>query len=146
MHERLLRLVLRLNAANSAVCGLLLIVFADSFAETLGTGYPGWVRLVGVALLAFAGLLLWIAAGDRDRLRSQTPAVIAGDAGWVVASIVTLLLGWFSGVGIALVIGMALVVDTFALLQWRAWRAVARGSGDARSDASAVGAAEPARR
>lgn len=125
MTDRHLRFVLRLNAVNSVVCGLLLVCFPEPFADLLGSGHPGWVRLVGVGLLAFAAVLTWIAAGDRDRLRVQTPAVIAGDLGWVVVSVVALGLGWFSGAGVALVIAMALVVDTFALLQWRGWRVVA---------------------
>ncbi len=117
-----LRLLLRLNAVNSFVCGLVLLVGAEWFADWLGTGHPGWIRVVGAGLLPFAALLVWTAAGDVDRLRSETPMIVAGDLGWVIASVIALTLGWFSGAGVALVIAMALVVDAFALLQWRDWR------------------------
>ncbi len=122
MTSERLRLLLRLNALNSFVCGLVLLVGAERFADWLGTGHPGWIRVVGAGLLPFAALLVWTAAGDVERLRSETPMIVAGDVGWVIASVITLALGWFSGAGVALVIAMALVVDAFALLQWRDWR------------------------
>ena len=55
-------------------------------------------------------------------LRRITPQIVAGDVGWVVASVVTVLLGWYSGSGVVAVLAMAAVVDVFALLQWTAWR------------------------
>lgn len=128
MNADRLRVVLRLNAVNSAVCGLALLVGAEGFADWLGSGHPGWIRLVGAGLLPFAALLVWTAAGDVDRLRSETPAIVAGDLGWVIASVVALVLGWFSGAGVALVVAMALIVDTFAVLQWHSWRRLGSAS------------------
>ena len=41
---------------------------------------------------------------------------------WVVASAATVLLGWYSGVGVVAVLAMAAIVDVFAVRQWNAWR------------------------
>lgn len=90
--------------------------------DVLGTGHPGWVRVVGLALLPFAALVVWLSTTHPERLRLVTPGVIAGDAAWVVASIATIALGWYSGGGIALVVAMAVMVDVWAFLQWSAWR------------------------
>ena len=124
MNDNTLRLVLRLNAANSAICGAALIVFGGPLADVLGVDRPGWVRLVGAGLLPFAAALVWVAAGDAERLRRFVPGIVVGDIGWVLASVVTLVAGWYSGVGIALVIAMAVLVDGFAMLQWRGVRAI----------------------
>lgn len=94
--------------------------------ELLGTGHSGWVRLVGLALLPFAALVVWLSTADNEMLRRMTPAIIVGDVGWVVASIATVLLGWYSGSGIAAVLAMALLVDVFALLQFNAVRHLRR--------------------
>jgi hypothetical protein len=117
-----LRTVLRLNAMNSLVSGTAIAVFAGPIDDLLDTGHPGWIRLVGLGLLPFAAFCWWLAAGDSERLVKETPLVIGGDIGWVVGSIVTVLLGWYSGGGIVAVLAMAAVVGVFALLQFRAWR------------------------
>ncbi len=121
-NDRLLRTTLRVNAANAAICGALLAAFADRFGDWLGTGHPGWIRAVGLGLVGFAGFVSWISFGSVGRLRRETPGVIVGDAVWVAASVVTLVLGWFEGVGIPLVIAMAVAVDLFATLQFVGWR------------------------
>lgn len=120
--EPKLRRVLRLNAANSAVSGAAMAIAAGPIDDVLDTGHPGWIRLVGLALLPFAALCWWVAAGPVERLRKETPSIVAGDVGWVVASIVTVLLGWYSGGGIVAVLAMAAVVDAFAIMQFTAWR------------------------
>ncbi len=120
--SRMLRMALRVNAGNSALCGIALLAGATTFADWLGTGHPGWIRLVGLGLLPFAAWVAWISIGDAARLRRETPAVIGGDIAWVVASVVTLVLGWYDGAGIALVIAMAVVVEAFATAQFIGWR------------------------
>lgn len=120
--EAKLRRVLRLNAVNCIVSGTTMAVAAGPIDKLLDTGHPGWIRLVGLGLLPFAALCWWAAAGPVERLRSETPLIIAGDIAWVVASIVTVLLGWYSGGGIVAVLAMAAVVDVFAVLQFVGWR------------------------
>lgn len=90
--------------------------------ELLGTGQPQWLRLVGFALLPFAAVVIWLSTTDASRLQQITPLIIAGDVGWVVASIATVLLGWYSGSGVILVLAMALLVDVFAVLQFNGVR------------------------
>lgn len=119
-----LRRILRVNAANCVVSGTALAVAGAQIDELLGTGHPGWVRLVGIGLFAFAALCWWTAAGSLDRLRAVTPLIVAGDIAWVVASAATSLLGWFSDGGVVVVLAMAVVVDTFAVLQGVAWRRI----------------------
>lgn len=114
--------MLRLNATSSAVSGLALAAVPGAFADVLDVGRPGWVPIVGLALLPFAAGVGWLSSRGVHRLRSFTPAIVAGDAGWVVASAITVTLGWYSGVGIALVVAMAAVVGAFGLLQWTAWK------------------------
>ncbi len=120
--ESKLRRVLRLNAANCVVSGTALAVAAGPIDDLLDTGRPGWIRLVGLALLPFAALCWWTAVGPLQRLRRVTPFIVAGDVDWVIASVVTVLLGWYSGGGAVAVLTMAVVVDTFAVLQFAAWR------------------------
>lgn len=120
--ERKLRIVLRLNAANSFVFGALLAARPARVDELLDTGYPGWVRLVGLGLLPFAAVCAWLSTASLPTLRRITPQIVAGDVAWVVASVVTVLAGWYSGGGIIAVLAMAAIVDVFALLQWNAWR------------------------
>ena len=47
---------------------------------------------------------------------------MAGDASWVVASVGTVTLGWYSGGGAVAVLAMAVVVAAFAVLQFFALR------------------------
>ena len=124
--ERRLRIVLRLNAANCVVFGALLVARPARVDELLDTGHPGWVRLVGLGLLPFAALCAWLSTASLPTLRRITPHVVAGDVAWVVASVVTVLAGWYSGGGIIAVLAMAAIVDVFALLQWTAWRRLRR--------------------
>lgn len=120
--ERKLRIVLRVNAASSAVSGSALAIAPAAFADVLDVGRPGWVRIVGLALIPFAAVVAWLSFHGVDRLRSFTPAIVAGDAAWVLASGMTLALGWYSDVGVALIVAMAVIVGTFGVLQWTAWK------------------------
>jgi hypothetical protein len=120
--ERKLRLVLRANALNSIVFGAALAAVPNRIDELLDTGHPGWIRLVGLGLLPFGALCARLSTASLTTLRRITPQIVVGDIGWVVASIVTVLLDWYSGTGTMVVLAMAAIVDLFALLQWTAWR------------------------
>jgi hypothetical protein len=120
--EPKLRSVLRLNALNSFVFGGLLAAIPERIDELLGTGHPGLVRLVGLGLLPFAALCAWLSTRSREMLRRVTPLIVTGDVAWVIASVVTIMLGWYSGGGAVAVLAMAAIVEVFALLQWTTWR------------------------
>jgi len=117
-----LRRVLLLNGLNSLVFGVVLAAAPEAVDRILDTGHPGWVRLVGLGLLPFAGAWAWLSKQPLGTLRKYTPVTVAGDMGWVVASVVTVLLGWYSTSGLIVVLAVAALVDLFAVLQWTAWR------------------------
>ena len=121
-----LRRVLRLNAATSGLAGALMIVVADRFDAVLGTGAPGWIRVVGVGLVLFAGGLVLLAGRSVDVLARLTPSIVAADAAWVLASVITILLGWYSRAGAIAVGVVAAAVGAFAVAQHRSWLTLRR--------------------
>ncbi|WP_395154625.1 hypothetical protein [Ilumatobacter sp.] len=121
-----LRFVLRINAANSIVFGALMAAMPETVDDVLGTARPGWIRLVGLGLVGFAAFVGWLSTASPKVLKKLVPQVVLGDVGWVVGSVVTVLLGWYSGAGNVTVLAMAVAVDAFAALQWWLWRRLQR--------------------
>jgi hypothetical protein len=119
---RRLRRVLRTDSVVSFTSGLLLALAPTRVDDLLATGHPGWIRLVGIGFLLFAADVFLLSRADDERLRRWTPAVIAANTAYVVASVVTVLLGWYSAAGAVAVLAAAVMVDTLAVLQWRGWR------------------------
>ncbi len=117
-----LRRALRVDSAFSFTSGLILALAPDRIDDLLGTGHAGWIRLVGIGFLVFGLDVLVVSRSGETNLRRWTPAVIAANVAYVVASIVTVLLGWYSTGGAVAVLAAAALVDTFAVLQWRSWR------------------------
>lgn len=115
--ETALRAVLTTNAATSGASGAVAMVLAGPVDSMLGTEATVWVRLVGAGLVAFAAVVLLIAHGPAGRLERVTPAVSAGDAAWVIGSIVTIALGWYSTGGAAVMAMVAAMVGTFGIAQ-----------------------------
>lgn len=124
--ERGLRGALSANAAMSVLLGTVIAIAPERVEDLLGTGRPGWVRIVGLAVVLFGLDCAWVSRRQRSQLMAFTPGIIAADLSWVALSVVTLLLGWFSGGGAAAVIAVAVVVDTFATLQFLSWRELRR--------------------
>ncbi len=112
-----LRSVLRANALTSAVGGLVAAAVPGTLDRLLGTGHPGWVRITGVGLVAFAGAVLAVARSRPERRRRDALAVSAADATWVVASFATIMAGWFSTGGAVAVALVAAMVATFGATQ-----------------------------
>jgi hypothetical protein len=110
------------NAAFSSVCALLLLAVPDVLANWLGLAETQALTLMGIGagLALFALRLLMIARAGQVQ-RAETRTIIGGDIGWVVASVILLLVGsdWFSTLGQWIVVDIALVVMGFAVLQWR---------------------------
>lgn len=116
--QRLLRAALLSNAAFSAVCGVSIVLVDDRLARELG-GLPPWVLWVlGIGLIAFAGLVLRV---SRSRPIDGTWAagISAADGLWVVGSLILLVLDPTGArpLGLGLVAAVALVVLTFGVLQ-----------------------------
>ena len=120
MGSRLAR-ALRANATFSATTGVTMLLLARPGAEWLGFEWPWVLVLVGVGLLLFAADLALLSRKNPIP-RQRTILVIAGDVGWVLGSAL-LLLGWpqlFNSLGRWVVLGVALVVTLFAVLQTQA--------------------------
>jgi hypothetical protein len=85
---RLVASAVSYNALFSASSGVVLGVGAPLFSETIGL--QTWILVtIGVGLVGFAGLLLWLLA-DGDRLARGAPFVILADVAWVLAAVVVL--------------------------------------------------------
>jgi hypothetical protein len=120
----LLRRALRTNAVVSILAGAALAIAPQRWDEVLGTDSPGWIRIVGIAVAVFGVDVAAIAARPTDQLRSLAPAVVAGDAAWVVASVITIAVGWYSTAGTAAVVAMAAIVGTLGAVQYRGWQRI----------------------
>lgn len=114
----LLRRVLLADAVSSAATGLLMLFGAGTLAGPLGLP-SALLAGAGIALLPFAGALLYLAT--RSATRPAIPrlalwAVIAANALWAVESVALPLTGWITptGLGQLFVFAQALVVAAFA--------------------------------
>jgi len=111
-----LRASLRANAAFSALSGVILAIANGAIATLLGEVHPLLVLLVGVQLLFFAGLLVWLAS------RSEIPAslavgVVVADLLWVFATILVVYIDVLTRSGEALATVLAGIVLVMAILQ-----------------------------
>jgi hypothetical protein len=114
---RRLRQTLRVNALTSGIGGLVAAIAADRVATALGTDSPGWVRAVGIALVLFGVDVAAASMLSDRRLASITPWISAVDIVWVAATVVAIVLGWFSVSGALVVAGVGAVVAVFGVRQ-----------------------------
>ena len=115
--ERRLRLVLRSNALTSGLGGLVAVAAPGWLDELLGTGHPGWVRLVGAGLAAFAGVVALVSRTASPVLGRVAPLISVADASWVVGTILTIAAGWYSNTGAVLMASVAAMVAGFSIAQ-----------------------------
>ena len=115
--------ILQINATATAATGLAMLAARGFLPPLFGLGSPLLLDLIAIFFLAYAGGLLFFAARPQVE-RNALLAFAAADGAWVVGSVVALLLFWSHLTPIArvLIIGVALVVDAFAMLQYRAAR------------------------
>jgi hypothetical protein len=116
-HDRLLRQSLGIDALASGALGVLLAVGGGVLDELLGI--PATVLVpVGVFLAAYAAGL-WYLASKRQVSRPAVWVVVAGNLGWVAASVVAAAAGWWSPttLGTVIVLAQAAAVALFAALQ-----------------------------
>ncbi|AMY07908.1 hypothetical protein LuPra_01091 [Luteitalea pratensis] len=113
--------VLQLNALTTAGCGLGTVATRGDLHALFGLEAPILLDAIAVGLLAYAGALAF-AAQRQPVSRQALMFFTVADAIWVVASAIVLLLFWpqFAPVARLLVIAVALVVEVFATLQFRA--------------------------
>jgi hypothetical protein len=114
----MLRDVFRANALFSAITGIALIVGAGPIASLMGQFAPIILVVVGVGLLPFAGMVLYVSTQERIK-RSVAFVIIALDALWVLGSIAGLLTSLFplTTAGTWIVLLVADAVADFAALQ-----------------------------
>jgi hypothetical protein len=113
--------ILQVNAVSTLACAIGLLATRGWLPAHFSLASAGWLDVIAVGLLAYAAALL-AAAARRHVDRPTLLAFTAVDVLWVVGSAALLLLGWGSLSPLArlLVIGVALAVEVFATLQWRA--------------------------
>jgi hypothetical protein len=119
--------ILLLNAVSTAACAVGILITRRTLPALFALNGPLLLDILAAGLLAYAAALA-VAAG-RQPIRRQTLMVFAAvDALWVMASAAVLLLFWreLAELARALVIVVAVAVEVFATLQFRAARAAGR--------------------
>lgn len=117
--------ILHLNALSTAACAVGMLVTRGTLHSLFGLETPLLLDALAVGLLAYAGALV-IAARRQQIDRATLMTFTIADAVWVLGSAVLLLLYWeqFTPVARALVIAVAVAVEAFATLQYRAARVI----------------------
>lgn len=135
-----LRTVLRLNAAFSLACALVMLVGAGALAPEIGRA-SGELQGLGVQLLVFAGFLSYLSARSGLGAGWTYWAVLAlgiVDLLWVVGTAQAFSVGGLAATpfGVLTAIGVALVVGAFGCLElWIWWSLRRERRGEASADA-----------
>ena len=121
--------ILELNAISTAACALGILATRGTLYSLFGLDAPLLLDALAVGLLAYAGALAF-SARRQPVTRQALMTFTIVDALWVAASAVVLVLFWTDLAPVArlLVIAVAVVVEIFATLQFRAAGRVASGS------------------
>lgn len=120
------RRTLLANASFTAVSAVVLITAREALYPLFALGSPSLLTAIGLVLLPYAGTLALEARREPPQRYALVTAAVL-DAGWVVGSVIVLLLAWsaLAPAGRALIIAAALIVEVFAFLQFRASRRTA---------------------
>jgi hypothetical protein len=113
--------ILQLNAISTAACGLVMLATRAHLHTLFGLDAPILLDVIAVGLMVYAGALACAALRQPVSQRALLFFTVA-DVIWVVASALVLLFFWAQLTLVArlLVIAVALVVEVFATLQFRA--------------------------
>lgn len=113
--------ILQLNAFATGASAVAMLAARGSLYPLFGLSSPILLDLLAISFLVYAGALA-LTASRRPVSRTALIVFTAADGAWVVASALCLLLFWpdLTPIGRALVIAAAVVVDVFAMLQFRA--------------------------
>ncbi len=119
----MLHIAMRSNAAFCDLSSLVMIIFAKPLAAFLGLSNPAILVGIGIALFAWALLLFW-GSVQTDVPKWLAWLAIDGDLGWVLGSVVILLLPTvtFTGPGKWTIAIIADIVLVFAIWQFYALR------------------------
>jgi hypothetical protein len=114
--------ILQLNAFSTAASAVAMLATRGMLYRLFGLGSPLLLDVIAIGLLIYAGALVLVARAPQVGRRALMAFTLA-DGVWVVASALVLLLFWTELTPLArvLVIAAALIVDVFAMLQFRAF-------------------------
>lgn len=118
----MLKKAIAANALFSGMSGLILWVMRDWISEQISA--PDWLfATISIGLMAFAVQLVLMVKFE-TLAKTLTMSVVYSDIGWVLLTTLALvaLFDSFSLVGIWMVIGINLIVSSFAWLQFRGYR------------------------
>lgn len=120
-----LRRVLAADAICAGGMALMLLVLSAPIAS-LAMLPQELLREAAIVLIPFVAFVGWLATREKPA-RAAVWAVIALNAIWVIQSALLLLTGWIqpNALGYAFVVAQAVVVGTFAELEWLALRKLA---------------------
>lgn len=115
--------ILQINATATAATGVAMLAARGFLPPLFGLASPMLLDLTAIFFLVYAAVLFFVAA----RPQVERPALLAfaaADGAWVVGSVIALLMFWpqLTPIGRVLIIGVAIIVDAFAMLQFRAAR------------------------
>ena len=113
--------IFQLNVLSTAACAIGMLVSRGTLHTFFGLDTPLPLDVLAVGLLAYAGALAVVSRQETIE-RSTLMAFAIVDALWVAGSAVVLLLFWdqLTPSARVLVIAVALAVEVFATLQYRA--------------------------
>ncbi len=114
--KRRLRLVLKLNAATSAISAIAGIVAAGYFADLLEV-HVGVVVGLSIGLLLFAVRVAAVASRAHRRLGQQSRLIAVGDIAWVLGTVVVIVADLVSTGGKVFLGFVAVGVLDFAIAQ-----------------------------
>jgi hypothetical protein len=119
--------ILQINAVSTAGSAVALLAGRGILPRFFGLSSPLLLDVVAVAFLVYAAALAVVAA-RRPVHRHALMAFAIADAAWVAGSAVALVMFWpqLAPLGRILIIAVALVVEVFATLQYRAAGAIKR--------------------
>jgi hypothetical protein len=112
--------VLKLNALSTAASAVGMLAFRGTLYRLFGADSPVLFDVIAIGLLAYAGALVLAARAPLVGRRALMAFTLA-DSLWVAGSAIVLLLFWNELTPLAriLVIAASIVVDVFAMLQFR---------------------------
>jgi hypothetical protein len=113
--------ILQLNALSTAASAVGMLAFRGTLYRLFGLDSPVVLDVIAMGLLIYAAALVVVARAPLVGRRALMAFTFA-DGLWVAASALVLLLFWNELAPLAriLVIAAAVVVDVFAMLQFRA--------------------------
>lgn len=118
MTDKLLKNALLANATFSVLSGTGILLFTQELSKIFAGIAPIYLQILGVGLFIFAAYVLWVAT-KTPIVPAEAKAVTFADWGWVAGSVLLVIaaVDALSLLAIDLILGIALVVAVFAILQ-----------------------------